>query len=221
MIFVPTLLQKWNLSKKKGNKGVKWQSSFWESLPHQIFTIFLVFRGLLWLLPLLIACSESSEWDQRWNLVQDAMQKKDYTTARKSLQALLPEVRESGASDIRYAQVVFQLAEVARLEGQTEKAESLYWETLPLFAQSMGPEHLKMSDPLQALANLYQEKDQPRLALPLQKRALTLQEKALGRSDARLLPTLQRYHDLLRLLDQDSKAEEVNSRIRHLLTLPP
>ena len=202
-------------------RGISMALLFGKTLFSRILPIFLISRSIFCLIPLLLACSESSEWDQQWNQVQDAMQRKDYATARQSLQGLLPEVRESGAADIRYARVVFQLGEVARLEGQPEKAESLYWETLPLFAQSLGPEHLRMSDPLQALATLYQEKQQPRLALPLQKRALALQEKAYGKADVRLLPSLQKYHDLLRLLNQNTKAEEINARIRHLLTLPP
>ncbi len=181
----------------------------------------LVLACLGWFLPFLMGCSESSEWDHQWEQAQNAFNQQDYQTAKAHLRELRVQVRADNPGGIREAKIVFQFGEIARLEGQTEQAESFYWETLPLVAQSVGPEHHEMTRPLLALSALYQEKGQTKLALPLQKRALALQEKALGKTAPQLLPTLQRYHDLLRAMNMNDKAEEINGRIRHLLTLPP
>ncbi len=186
-----------------------------------LFGFLLLFTTAGLLLFFTYGCSEPSAWEQQWTKAQEAIEHEEYSTAKTILQHLLSDSRQHTPGDVRHARVVFQLGEIARLEGQIGKAESYYWEALPLLAQSVGPEHLDMASPLLALAAIYQEKDQNQLALPLQKRALILQEKSWGASNPRLLPTLQRYHDLLRSLKQNTQAEEINSRIRHLMTLPP
>jgi tetratricopeptide (TPR) repeat protein len=126
-------------------------------------------------------------------------------------------VRENGPSDKRYALVIFQLGEVSRLEGQESQADAYYWEALPLFAQSVGPEHLRMADPLTALSSLYHDKGQPEMAVPLLKRALTIREKSWGpSSDPRLLSTLQTYHALLLTADHREEAMEITDRIERI-----
>jgi hypothetical protein len=87
---------------------------------------------------------------------------------------------------------------------------------LPLIAQSLGPEHLRMAGPLAELATIYQKKDQPKIALPLLKRALAIQEKTWDTSDRKLLPTLKQYHVLLMLSDDHEGAVQILTRISHL-----
>lgn len=136
--------------------------------------------------------------------------------AKELLHRLLPSVREKGPSDERYALVIFQLGEVSRREGQESQAEAYYWEALPLFAQSMGPEHLRMADPLAALASLYHHKGQPEMAVPLLKRALAICEKSWGLSDPQLLPTLHAYHALLLAAGHQEEAMEITGRIEQI-----
>jgi len=170
--------------------------------------------SLLWaptlLLCFLAGCPASSEWDRQWLEVQTLLQEGQLQEAKKLLlQDILPSVRHNGPSDTRYAQVIYQLGDIARLEGDTGQAESYYWEALPLIAQSLGPEHLHMADPLTELASLYQHKAQPKIALPLLKRALAIREKTWGTSDRQLLPTLKQYHILLMVSDDHKEPVQI------------
>jgi hypothetical protein len=87
-------------------------------------------------------CPAPSEWDHQWEAIQDRIRAGDLAQAQTQLQAILPSIRKKGPSDKRYAQIIYQLGDIARLEGDNNQAESYYWEALPLIAQSLGPEHL-------------------------------------------------------------------------------
>ncbi|MDH5562191.1 MAG: tetratricopeptide repeat protein [Nitrospirota bacterium] len=178
-----------------------------------------MFSGLLALAFALLCvsgCSESSEWDQQWEAIQHNIRAGKLSQAHTQLQNILPAIRENGPSDTRYAQIIYQLGEIARLEGNTTQAESYYWKALPLIAQSLGPEHLHMADPLTELATIYQHNGQPKIAAPLLKRALAIREKTWGTSDRQLLPTLKHYHILLMLIDNHEEAVQIVTRISHL-----
>ena len=165
-------------------------------------------------------CPAPSEWDQQWEAIQTSIRAGDLSQAKIKLQTILPSILRNGPSDTRYAQIIYQLGDIARLEGDAGQAESYYWEALPLIAESLGPEHLHMADPLTELATIYQKKDQPEIALPLLKRALTIREKAWGTSDRKLLPTLKQYHILLMLTNDQEKGVQILTRITHLEQAP-
>lgn len=169
------------------------------------------------ILCLLTGCPASSEWDRQWEHMHATLSRGEIQEAKELLHRLLPSVREKGPTDERYALVIYQLGEVSRLEGQESQAEAYYWEALPLFAQSVGPEHLRMADPLAALASVYHHKGQPEVAVPLLKRALAIREKSWGVSDAQLLPTLQTYHALLLTADHQEEAMDITDRIERIL----
>lgn len=168
------------------------------------------------LICLLTGCP-ASEWDRQWEQIQATLSRGQLQEAKALLHGLLPSVRAKGPADERYALVIFQLGEVARLEGQESQAEAYYWESLPLLAQSMGSEHLRMADPLAALALLYHQKGQLEMARPLLNRALAIREKSWGPSDPQLLPTLQTYHALLLAGDHQKEAMEIAHRIERIL----
>lgn len=176
---------------------------------------------LWWLLAgliiLLTGCPTSSEWDRQWEQIHATISRGQFQEAKDLLHRLLPSVRKYGPTDERYALVILQLGEVARLEGQVSEAEAYYWEALPLLAQSLGAEHLRMADPLAALASLYHQKNQLEMARPLLKRALAIREKSWGLSDPQLLSTLQSYHALLMAGDHQEEATEIAGRIDRIL----
>jgi tetratricopeptide (TPR) repeat protein len=178
------------------------------------FIIWWLFGSLICLLT---GCPSSSEWDRQWEQIDEAVSQGHLEEAKDHLLRLLPSVRKQGPTDERYALVIFELGEVARLEGIESEAEAYYWEALPLLAQSLGSEHLRMADPLAALASLYQQKNQFKMARPLLKRALAIREKSWGFSDPRLLSTLQTYHALLLAGDNAEEATEIAGRIDHIL----
>lgn len=169
----------------------------------------------------LAGCPASSEWDRQWEQMQATLSQGHLQEATNLLLEMLPSVRENGPTDERYGLVIFQLGEVSRLAGQESQAEAYYWEALPLFAQSLGPEHLRMADPLAALASVYHHKGQPEMAAPLLKRALAIRERSWGLSDPQLLPTLQTYHALLLTTAHQEEAVEVAGRIERILKKSP
>ena len=169
------------------------------------------------ILCLLTGCPTSSEWDRQWEQVHATLSKGQLQEARELLHGMLPLVREKGPTDERYALVIFQLGEVSRLEGHQKQAKAYYRESLPLFAQALGPEHLRMADPLATLASMYHRKGQPDMATPLLKRALAIREKSWGLSDPQLLATLQTYHALLLAGDHPEEATEIAGRIDRIL----
>jgi tetratricopeptide (TPR) repeat protein len=165
-------------------------------------------------------CSESSEWDGQWDTIQDSIRAGNLSHAKTQLQDILPSIRENGPSDARYAQIIYQLGDIARLEGDLTEAESYYWKALPLIVESLGPEHVRMADPLTELSSIYERKTQPKVAIPLLKRALAIREKAWGTSSRHLLPTLKHYHLLLMLNDQPDEAGQILGRISNLEQTP-
>ena len=174
----------------------------------------------LFFLCILAGCPSSSEWDQRWQNIQLLVQNGHYQEAKELLHHILPSLRDNGPTDEKYGKVIFQLADIARLEGNQSQAESYYWKALPLIAQSLGPEHLRMAATLTELAALYEHKDQPKVALPLLKRALAIQEKTWGDSTRLLLPLLKHYHVLLMRSDRHEEAVQVLTRISLLEQKP-
>jgi len=177
------------------------------------FAIFLISALAL---IIFTGCPAPSEWDNQWEAIQDRIRAGDLDQAQSQLQAILPSIRKKGPSDKRYAQIIYQLADIARLKEDNKQAESYYWEALPLIAQSLGPEHLRMANPLAELAIIYQKKDQPKIALPLLKRALALREKTWGQSDPQLLPTLIQYYGLLLATGRHQDADAIQTRIYNL-----
>jgi tetratricopeptide (TPR) repeat protein len=197
-----------------------------QTIPHTFMNDIVSLPSSSWwliagIVCLLTGCPMSSEWDRQWEQIHATLSRGELQEAKELLHRLLPSVREKGPTDERYALVIFQLGEVSRLEGHESQAEAYYWEALPLLAQSVGPEHLRMADPLAALASVYHHKGQPEVAVPLLKRALAIREKSWGLSDPQLLPTLQTYHALLATAGHQEEAMDITGRIERILKQSP
>ena len=67
-------------------------------------------------------CPAPSEWDHQWEAIQDRIRAGDLAQAKIQLHTILPSIREKGPSDKRYAQIIYQLGDIARLEGNNNQA---------------------------------------------------------------------------------------------------
>ncbi|MGE0473261.1 MAG: tetratricopeptide repeat protein [Nitrospirales bacterium] len=170
---------------------------------------------------LIFGCSDPSEWDIQWREITHAMEAGHIQEAKSRLTKLLPVVQEEGPRNPHYAQVIFQLGIVAQHEGNHERAELYFWEALPLWAQSLGPEHLQMAVTLSSLSALFVKKGRIDTALPLLKRAVAIEEKAWGSSDPQRLPSLIAYKDLLTSANQEREAQEVQTHISYIRSTHP
>ncbi len=182
-------------------------------------------RGSVWIWALLsvlylTGCPAASDWDQQWEHIQLTLQEGRLQEAKELLHQILPSLEDNDPVDEHFGQVIYQLGDIAKLEGDLSQAESYYWKALPLIAQSLGPEHVRMADPLTELASLYEHKSQPEIALPLLKRALAIREKAWGNSSRLLLPTLKQYQALLMRSNHHEEAIGILTRISRLEEIP-
>jgi tetratricopeptide (TPR) repeat protein len=105
-----------------------------------------------------------------------------------------------------------------RSEGRLKAIEPVVRHTLEIQEQFLGPRDIHLCATLVTLANAYQEDPTGnptkwREAAALYSRAINLQEANLGPDHPELLATLAGYADLLRRLNEDSSAAEVQSRI--------
>jgi tetratricopeptide (TPR) repeat protein len=122
-----------------------------------------------------------------------------------------------GSLVIRYFDFSGLLA-LYRSEGRLKEIEPVVRHTLEIQEQFLGPRDIHLCATLVTLANAYQEDPigNPttwREAAALYSRAINLQEANLGPDHPELLATLTGYADLLRKLNEDSRATEVQSRI--------
>jgi len=163
-----------------------------------------------------LGCSDSSEWDAQWKEIVEAIDAENFQEAKTRLTGLLPLVQQEGPQNPHYAQVIFYLGTIAQREGRDKQAEAYFWEALPLWAQSVGPEHPQMAVTLSALAALFEKQGKTDTALPLLRRAVAIEEKAWGRSDSRRLSSLLAYHQLLLTVNHTREAQELQEEIAHL-----
>lgn len=184
----------------------------------RIFRVYLPWNMLtaLFCLLLPLGCSDSSEWDAQWHEIIEAIDAENFQEAKTRLTGLLPMVQQEGPRNPHYAQVIFHLGTIAQREGRDKQAEAYFWEALPLWAQSVGPEHPQMAVTLSALAALFEKQGKTDTALPLLKRAVAIEEKAWGRSDPRRLSSLIAYHHLLLTVNHAREAQEIQVDIAHL-----
>ncbi len=172
----------------------------------------LIYGLTIWV----FGCSAPSDWDVQWEEITEAMVAGDIQEAKTRLTALLPRVQQEGPRNPHYAQVIFQLGMVAQQEGNLTRAESYFWEALPLWAQSLGPEHPQMAVTLSALSGIFLKKGNTGNALPLLKRAVAIEEKAWGDADRRRLPSLIAYKNLLLTVNKGLEAQEVQADITRI-----
>jgi len=75
-----------------------------------------------------------------------------------------------------------------------------------------------MATSLTGLARLYQAKQEYQKAEPLVKQALKILEKAFGMDHPEILPSLEEYSTLLKLMNHDEEAKKLDARHQSILT---
>src|SRR5262249_19038107 len=103
------------------------------------------------------------------------------------------------------------LARVAIAEGDWDSASLAYKRILAIQENTLGLSSPDFSNTLIELADIYIKQKKYALAEPLYKRALAIDVKALGRDNPQSLQLLEKYADLLRLMERPQEADRMDA----------
>jgi tetratricopeptide (TPR) repeat protein len=115
-----------------------------------------------------------SEFEARMASAGRAYRMGNYEQAGSILQDFLVEARTNGQQDLRYAEIVNNLAEVASAQGRLEEAEPLYKEAMALRLKLEGPTARDLALSISGLADVYRLQGRYPEALQLLRRALKI-----------------------------------------------
>ncbi len=102
------------------------------------------------------ATPDEDRWRSQYDAGFQLLQQKRYGEAAQSFSVALQEAIEFGRQDSRYARSLMGLSETYRLQKLFDKAEPLARESLAVFEQLLGSEHLGVIPSLENLAALEQ-----------------------------------------------------------------
>jgi len=143
--------------------------------------------------------------------VREAIKHSEYDYAEGELLEALPLAEILGESDRGLASVLYQLGKVYRRQNDFTKAEPYFWQALPIWVKSVGAEHPEMATSLTGLARLYQAEHEYQKAEPLVKQSLKIPEKTFGMDHPKILPILEEYSFLLKLMNRDEEAKKLDA----------
>ena len=158
------------------------------------------------------ACQENTPSTSEHNPLQVG---NDATAERVLIQALR-EAEAGGQSDVNLAEALHAIGEWYRIRGNLTEAESYFWRALPVWAASAGAMDPRMATSLSSLALVFETRKEYTKAVPLVEQALKIREEAFGVEHPEIVPTLERYADLLRLSNRIEKAEQIDARLARI-----
>ena len=134
--------------------------------------------------------------------------------AEKEL-VLLEALRQAEAleqPDSSLAAALHDVGELYRVRGDLAAAEPYFWRALPVWADSVGAMDPHMAVTLSSLAMIFDARKEYAKAVPLVEQALKVREAAFGVEHPRIIPSLEQYAGLLRLLNRREEAEQIDAR---------
>ncbi|MYC26576.1 MAG: tetratricopeptide repeat protein [Nitrospira sp. SB0662_bin_26] len=129
---------------------------------------------------------------------------------------LLEALRQAEAleqPDSAFAAALHDVGELYRVRGDLAAAEPYFWRALPVWAASVGAMDPHMAITLSSLALLFEARKEYAKAVPLVEQALKVREMAFGVEHPRIVPSLEQYAGLLRLLNRHEEAERIEARL--------
>ncbi len=114
--------------------------------------------------------------------------------------------------DSALAAALHDVGELYRVRGDLAAAEPYFWRALPVWAASVGAMDPRMAITLSSLALVFEARKEYTKAVPLVEQALKIREAAFGVEHPRIVPSLEHYAGLLRLLNRREEAERIEAR---------
>src|SRR5215510_566453 len=130
-------------------------------------------------------------WKRHLDAGRKAYEQGHYAEAEKLLLLSLKEAERFGATDIRFANTLGNLASVYRALGKYEESERLDRQALKIREKVLGPRHPDVATSLNNLAECFFLQGKYSDAKPLIERSLAIREKTLGADDPSLAQSLQ------------------------------
>ena len=124
----------------------------------------------------------------------------------------LREAEAGGQPDSALAAALHDVGELYRVRGNLAAAEPYFWRALPVWAASVGAMDPRMAMSLSSLALVFETRKEYTKALPLVEQALKIREESFGIDHPSVVPSLEQYAGLLRLLNRIEEAERIDAR---------
>lgn len=166
----------------------------------------------IFLVLFLAACEEQASPPPASTSEPDLVRESD--DAEKEL-VLLEALRQAEAleqPDSALAEALHDVGELYRVRGDLAAAEPYFWRALPVWATSVGAMDPHMAITLSSLALVFEARKEYTKAVPLVEQALKVREAAFGVEHPRIVPSLEQYAGLLRLLNRREEAERIDAR---------
>lgn len=181
--------------------------------------IYHMLSGLLLCLPgLLSSCQFEPTLDESLLAsAEEAFNRREYALAEPLFTQIIQESQTKSGLDQTRAWALYHLGELYRLQGKPDKAEPYFWKALPLWAKTVGPTHSEMAKGLTSLGYVYEARQEFQKAEPLIKQALKVRESAFGRDHPNIVPNLEQYAGLLKLMNRQDEALSLLDRRKAIL----
>lgn len=105
------------------------------------------------------------------------------------------------------------LARLYRDQNKNDLAEPFLQQALEIREQALGPQHPDVGNSLHSLGVFYKDQGEDARAEALFRRALAIRLEALGADHPETIQTLQQYSEVLRKMNRESEAVEVETRL--------
>ena len=110
------------------------------------------------------------------------------------------------------AAALHDVGELYRIRGDLAAAEPYFWRALPIWATSVGAMDPHMAITLSSLALIFEARKEYAKAIPLVEQALKVREMTFGVEHPQVVPSLEQYAGLLRVLNRREEAEQIDAR---------
>ena len=167
--------------------------------------------GLLLVL-ILTACEEQVSSPPASQSESNPVRESDDAEKEFILLEALHQAEALEQPDSALAVALHDVGELYRVRGDLAAAESYFWRALPAWAASVGAMDPHMAITLSSLALVFEARKEYAKAVPLVEQALKVREVAFGVEHPQVVPSLEQYAGLLRLLNRHEEAERIAAR---------
>lgn len=137
------------------------------------------------------AASAGDAWQVEMRRAAEAHQTGDLETATERLEAALALAEGFGSDDPRLGETLLALGAVRYDRSDYAAALEVLERCVAVFEQAAGPDSVELAGALNALGLVYSRQGRPDQAAARYRRALAINEKALGREHPRVAHVLR------------------------------